>query len=372
MMKSIIAILLTFAALGPAVAADQSKPQFDRAGAVKIISDLRHIVSPQGVERAEMVRIGGIDQWVTIRGRDRRNPVLLMLHGGPGFVSMPMSWWFQPGWEEYFTVVQWDQRGAGKTYLANDPGKLGPTMTRERMLADAEEMTAWLRKEFGKNKIFVLGHSWGSYLGLELAHKHPEWLYAYIGTGQATNNPESERRGWSFAMDAARKSGNAPAIQELQSIAPYAAPGQRVPIKDLFIQRKWLRMFGGVMAYRADNDVENEATRLSPEYSDDEIRHIWDGNAFSEKFLLEDVINIDLSPIARLDCPLILLEGRHDRNVNSEVAAEWFSKIKAPAKRFVWFDHSGHEAMMEEPGKLLVSLVRYARPFAEKAGDVAP
>jgi proline iminopeptidase len=127
--------------------------------------------------RPEKVTIGGIDQWVSIRGTNRRNPVLLLIHGGPGYVSMPMSWWFTRGWEEYFTVVQWDQRGAGKTYLLN-PAVIGPTMTRERMLADAEELTTWIRHELGKEKIFVLGHSWGSYLGLELATRHPNWLYA--------------------------------------------------------------------------------------------------------------------------------------------------------------------------------------------------
>ncbi|HMH69378.1 MAG TPA: alpha/beta hydrolase, partial [Pinirhizobacter sp.] len=82
---------------------------------MQIIADLRHIVTPQGIERHEKVRIGGIDQWVSIRGNDKRNPILLMVHGGPGWVSMPTSWYFQRGWEEYFTVVQWDQRGAGST-----------------------------------------------------------------------------------------------------------------------------------------------------------------------------------------------------------------------------------------------------------------
>jgi proline iminopeptidase len=130
------------------------------------------------VERLEKVRIGGIKQWVSVRGADRKNPVLLLIHGGPGYITIPMSWWFSRGWEEYFTVVQWDQRAAGKTHLFSDPATIAPTLTREHMVADAEEMAAWIRKEFGKNKIFVMGHSWGSYLGLELARRHPDWLYA--------------------------------------------------------------------------------------------------------------------------------------------------------------------------------------------------
>jgi hypothetical protein len=142
-----------------------------RAEATAIIAQARKIVTPKGVQRLEKVHIGGIDQWVSIRGADRRNPVLLHIHGGPGYVSLPMSWWFSRDWEEYFTVVQWDQRAAGKTYLLTDPARILPTLTRERFVADAEEMAAWVRTELGKEKIFVQGHSWGSFLGLELAKR---------------------------------------------------------------------------------------------------------------------------------------------------------------------------------------------------------
>lgn len=147
-----------------------------------------------------------------------------------------MSWWFSRAWEEYFTVVQWDQRAAGKTHLFTDPATIVPTLTRERMIADAEEMTAWVRKEFGKAKIFVLGHSWGSFLGLQPATRHPEWLHAYIGVGQVIDGPENERRGWRFAVDAS----NAEAVRELEAIAPYGASGQTVDIRDLYVQRKWV------------------------------------------------------------------------------------------------------------------------------------
>src|SRR5262249_34089654 len=158
-----------------------------RAEATKIIAETRRIVNPGGVEQLEKVQIGGIDQWVSIRGADRRNPVLLYIHGGPGYVSIPMSWWFTRGLEEYFTVVQWDQRAAGKTFLLTDPAKIASTVTTEQMIGDVEEMAGWVRREFGKDKIFVLGHSYGSFLGLQVAQRHPEWLYAYIGVCQSIN-----------------------------------------------------------------------------------------------------------------------------------------------------------------------------------------
>lgn len=369
-MRARLALLLVFVTMTGAFAADE--PDSGRAVAVDVLKDLRHVVTPQGVERAQKVRIGGIDQWVSVRGKDRRNPILLVLHGGPGYVLGPTSWWFQPGLEDYFTVVEWDQRGAGKTFLINDPGKVAPTMRRERMVADAAEMVSWIRKEFGKKKIFLLGHSWGSYVGLALARLRPQWFYAYIGVGQITDGPESERRGWRFAMDAARRTHNEQAIRELQAIAPYAVKGKPVSLKNLPVERKWLGAFGGVMAYRKGHDVEVKAAGLSPDYSDSEISRIWQGNQFSQKYLLADVINTNMTSITGLDCPLILFEGRHDYNVNAQMAADWFSHVSAPGKQLVWFEHSAHEPMNEEPGKFLVSLVHYARPFAEKAGDVAP
>src|SRR5580704_13498941 len=128
----------------PIPASTQSPVQpLNRAEATAIIADARKIVTPNGVERLQTMRIGGIEQWVSIRGADRRNPVLLHIHGGPGYVSIPMSWWFSRGWEEYFTVVQWDQRAAGKTHLLTAPAAIAPTLTPERMIADAEEMVTW-------------------------------------------------------------------------------------------------------------------------------------------------------------------------------------------------------------------------------------
>ena len=365
----LFAVVVTAAAV---TRADEPAKPANRAQATAIIANVRKILTPYGVERLEKVRIGGIDQWVSIRGRDQRNPILLVIHGGPGYMLMPMSWWMSRDWEEYFTVVHWDQRGAGKTLMINDPAQLAPTMTLARSVTDAEEMTQWLRKEFGKEKIFVLGHSAGTYAALQLAKHHPDWIHAYIGVGQMTDMPEGERRGWAFAMDAARRSGNTEAIAQLQSIAPYFAPGKPNPLKDLFLQRKWVGYFGGVMAYRHDNESDSDLARLSPDYTDQEMRHLWDGNEFTERYLLADLVAGDWSVTRTLSCPLLLFEGRHDYNANSEVAAEWFAQVQAPAKRFVWFEDSAHMPMTEEPGKFLLSLVQYARPFAAKVGDVPP
>ncbi len=370
-LRALAGWLALFTGIALSVPWARTEPQ-SQPSPTQIIANARKIVSPNGIERLEMVKIGGIPQWVSVRGEDRRNPVLLFIHGGPGYISMPMSWWFARGWEDYFTVVQWDQRGAGKTFLINDPRTIAPTMTRAQLVADAEEMAAWARRTLGKRKIFVLGHSWGSYPGIELALHHPDWLYAYIGVGQITNGPESEHRGWVFARNAARRAGNAEALRELDAIAPYPAGAKPIPLKNIYMQRRWLDYYGGVMAYRRGNEAEGDLSKLSPDYTAEERARIWEGHPYSESYLLPEVLNTNFSAVRKLDCPVIIFAGRHDVNVNSDVAADWFAKLSAPSKQFVWFENSAHLPMTEEPGKFLVSLVRTARPFAERAGDVAP
>jgi proline iminopeptidase len=324
--------------------------------AADTIRDARRILTPNGVELLEAVPIGGIQMWVSARGVDRKNPVLVYVHGGPGYVSMPMSWWSTRGWEEYFTVVQFDQRGAGKTHLLNDPEKVKPTLTNERMVEDVEEVIEWARKTFGQRKVFLLGHSYGSFLGLEVAQRHPDWLHTYIGVGQAVNLGESERRGWQFALDAARREHNEEAIRALEGIAPYAAPGSPVTIDKVYVQRKWVTYFGGAMAYRKEAQTEGRLAKLSPDYSANELEHIWDGNGWSTPYLLPLLMDDRPAP-ARLQVPVVLFLGRFDKNVNADVAAEWLAKLKAPRKKVVWFEHSAHLMMTEEPGKMLVSLL---------------
>lgn len=369
MIRMLFAAILALAATP--VAAQVPIGPNNRAEAVKIIAGLREIVSPDGLQASETIPIGGIRQVVSIRSQDLRNPVLIYFHGGPGFVETPLDWWWGHGWDEYFTVVHWDQRNAGKTFTAsgaNDPALL----TTDRFQRDAEEVVQWALKRFGKRKLFVLGHSWGSMLGLKLAAAHPEWLHAYIGMGQLTDGLEGERRGWAWTMARARAAGNAEAVRELEAIAPYAAKVP-VPVDSILIQRKWLNLYGGAAWRRPGGGAfEAAAVKLSPEYSDDDVRNAFKGQAPVTKALLPDILSTDLSAIRTLKTPLLLLLGRHDINVSSEVAAEWFARVKAPSKRLVWFERSGHHVTSEEPGKLLMTLVTQARPIAVKAGDVAP
>jgi proline iminopeptidase len=370
-MKASATILALVAVLVQPASAEAPVGPSNRAESVKIIAGLREIVSPQGLQAIETVPIGGIKQVVSIRSQDLRNPVLIYFHGGPGFVEMPLDWWWNRGWDEYFTVVQWDQRNAGKTFSASGSSDASQ-LTPERFQKDAEELVQWARQRFGKRKVFVLGHSWGSMLGLRLAAAHPEWLHAYIGMGQATNSLESERRGWLWTMAQAQADGNTNAVAELRSIAPYAERPGPIPVEAILTQRKWLGHYGGAAWRRTGGDFEAAAFKLAPEYSDDDVRNAFKGQAAVTEALLPTILSTDLSTIRRLEVPLILILGRHDRNVSSDVAAEWYAKLRAPAKQLIWFERSAHHMTSEEPGKLLMTLVTKARPIAARAGDVAP
>ena len=226
------------------------------------------IQSPPGIDSMEAVDVGGIRQWIHIRGRDRRNPVLLYLHGGPGTPMMPFGYAFQTYLEGAFTVVEWDQRGAGKTYFANDPAVVTPTISYERMQADALEMVNLLRKRFDQPKIFVIGHSWGSMLGLPLVHAHPELFYAYVGTGQVINARENERTGYEHALAEARRRGDQEAIKALVAIAPYPDPVTGIVGDKMNVIRHWEFRYGFALYGKTDLYREMLKTAIiSPDYS---------------------------------------------------------------------------------------------------------
>lgn len=334
--------------------------------AARILGEAQTIVGEDGIETTERIELGGIEQTVNIRGRHRGNPILLVLHGGPGLTMMPVSHLYLRPWEEFFTVVQWDQRGAGKTYAANDPEKIRPTMTVERMLADAEELAAHLRKRYAEDKIVLLGHSWGTVLGTRLAQKHPDWFYAYVGVGQIVDVQENERLGYAAVLRWARSQGNAQAVRELESLAPYPPDPAKTPVaqqrKILDLQRKWLTEAGGYL-WRRTSDHYGDVVGLSPDYSPADAKAWEKGLDFSLETLWPQIIQLNLQDAARFDCPVVLFHGRHDLNTSAELAGRWFEKIRAPSKKMVWFDYSGHMTFEEEPGRFLTALVQDVLPL---------
>ncbi|NOK19988.1 alpha/beta fold hydrolase [Corallococcus carmarthensis] len=349
--------------LGVACASNPPKPVVD---ARAIIADARKIATREGVEELLKIPVGGTEQWSSVRGRDRNNPILLMIHGGPASPELPTSWAFQGGWEDFFTVVQWDQRGSGKTYNANDPARIGPTLSLDRITEDAAEVVQYLRGRYGKEKVFVLGHSWGSLVGLGLAHRHPELLFAYVGMGQVISGQENERVGYALTLAAAEAAHNAEALQELKSIAPYPEQDGSLPIQKLGIERKWSNAFGGLVHGRDGIGHYLNLAELSPDYTAKDVEAMDLGSQLSLPHLLPDLARFDFMQVTDFGCPVILFAGRHDTTTPSQVAAGWLQRVSAPSKQLVWFEHSAHMMMVEEPGRVLLHLVQDVLPLAAR------
>jgi pimeloyl-ACP methyl ester carboxylesterase len=333
-------------------------------------SQARAIHSPNGINSLERVRIGGIDQWIEVRGQDVNNPILLFIHGGPGVSFMPLAGSFTGPWEEHFTVVEWDQRGAGKTYGSNDPGAVLPTMKVAQMEQDALEVVEYTRQRFQRERIFVVGHSWGSVLGLWLAHEHPEMLYAYVGTGQVINERENEELAYQDALLEARRRQDKKAIQELEGLAPY--PPNQVDLGKLGVAKGWeeqlLRPTGGAVFL----DTQRLLTDLvaAPEYSLRDDVNWMRGQQFSEA-LVPELMQLDLAKLGTdYRVPVFFFEGRHDPYCRASLVEAYSRTMQGERGEVVWFDNSGHFPFFEERDKFLQELLHKALPMA-KVGPLA-
>lgn len=330
-----------------------------------VISDLNKIVTPNGVQESYAEKIGGIDQWITVRGKDKNNPVILFVHGGPAAPISPSLWQFQRPLEEYFTMVTWDQRGAGKTYTLNDPDSYKDSIHIQQYVADAIEIAEHIKGKYNKEKVILMGHSWGTIVSLHAAIKRPDLFHAYVGIGQVINTHDNERISFNYGLEQAKAHGNQEAVDEMMTIAPY--PGDRPITRDrIVLARKWAQHYGGLTAYRDNSTYYYKAARLSPEYLDDEICAINQGSMFTLEKVIDEFLAVDFKPIKEMSIPVIMFMGRHDYTTPSQPTAEWLDKVKAPYKKAVWFEHSAHMVPWEEPGKTLVSLIQYVRPLAEK------
>lgn len=344
----------------------EAEPVFTQQDAKDIINALSEIHTPNGVNEEINARIGGIDQALTIRGKDKANPILILVHGGPGTPEMGMSWTYQRGWEDYFTVVQWDQRGTGKTYLLNDPADVEGTFSIDRMKDDLIEVIDFVRTRLGQEKVVLLGHSWGTVIGLEAALERPDAVSVYIASGQVVNMRRNEQIGYEGTLAAARADANAEAIADLEALAPYPGPGP-LTIGRIGAQRTWLIHYGGTAAYRSNMDPWFRAIRLAPEYSEDDRKSYDTGGLSALEALLPELTEVDFDTVAESPVPVFMLLGRDDLNTPSSIAAEWMDKLSAPVKATYWFEHSAHLSYMEEPGATLITLVNCIRPYAVEA-----
>lgn len=298
------------------------------------------------------VEIGGIEQWIQYGGAPEA-PILLYLHGGPGGTSVPAAEAWRP-WEEHFIVVHWDQRGAGRTFARNGEAGCG-RLTIERMVTDGLEVVDFLRATLGKRPLVVVGHSWGSVLGVYMLARRPELFAAYVGTGQLVNKKRNEEFNYRRQMTQAEKSGNAEALAALRAIGPPPFPN-RDAIK---ILRQWADAL-------TDGDGDSAQPRPSPiatDYSRDEIPALMQGAEFSRRELYEDIETVDLTSLGlTFDIPFFIFHGTCDQATPVELAEEYFAAVRAPHKEFVRFEGCHHFVVLNRPGDFLRELVARVLP----------
>ncbi|MBL8202982.1 MAG: alpha/beta hydrolase [Blastocatellia bacterium] len=342
------------------------------------LTDLRKIHTPEGIEVLEEVTIGGVRQWVSIRGLNRANPVLLFIHGGPGTPMMPMTWAYQAPWEDFFTVVQWDQRGVGKNASTADREALKPTLNNERLIADAEEMTAWVRKRLSKEKIVVMGYSYGTSIAMALAQRRPEWLHAYVGVGQMGSG-SGEEYIYKRLLELATNSKNEEALRELKAIAPY--PGPNRTMADTLLVRKWARRFNGGWYGKPNFDLLFSLPDWAPEYTQADVdAHEKASQWFSRTVMANSRAQAasalpesqNASNRKSFKVPFIVMMGRNDLHTPYEPAKAFFETIEAPHKRFITLERSAHVPMLEEPGTFLLALIQEVLPLTEGRAAFAP
>ena len=367
MIRSLAALALLVVVPSVATAAEcPSGESYDDARAV--IADLQRIVTPDGIQETYTAPIGGIDQWINVRGEHRDNPLILFVHGGPSSPSMPSHWQWQRPLEEFFTIAHYDQRGAGKTHRGNDPAAVADTLDIPRYVQDAIEVAEHLRAKYGKEKLVLVVHSWGTVVGMKAALARPDLFHAYVGIGQVINTRTNERLSFEYGLAEARRRGDAEAIAELESIAPY--PGdQPITRERIIIARKWPQQYGGMTAYRdAEAKYYYGASLLSPEYDCEDRRAFFDGNVFTLDKVLDEFLQVDFTGVTEFPIPVVMFLGRHDYTTPSEPTAQWLDAVQAPYKRAVWFEHASHMIPWEEPGRTLVNLLEHVRPLASDGG----
>jgi proline iminopeptidase len=316
-----------------------------------------------GIADEKFVPIGGIEQWISVKGRHKDAPLMLFLHGGPGLSTIPTSWYFLSPWEEYFTVAQWDQRGAGKTFKANPPRAAAPPLTVARMVTDAEEVIGYLRRTYGRRKIVLVGYSWGSVVGLQLAQRHPDWFFVYVGMGQFIQFTESEKRGHLETLADARLADDKEAVAALEAMTPYPDPNPTRALPTFFGERRWLAKYRG-MVWNGDAGRLHILDTLSPDYDAADLAAADQGIAYSFPPLWPELTQVDFLKNNRFEIPVVFIDGTHDRNTSAHLLGDWCQTVHAPSKKLVWFSNSADFPYQEEPGKMLVTLVNDVLPLA--------
>jgi pimeloyl-ACP methyl ester carboxylesterase len=318
-------------------------------------------MSSRAIDEKMFVSIGGIDQWITIKGQDRHNPILLFLHGGPGDPLSPYAdSIYGPAWQTSFTLVQWDQRGAGRTYGKNGPS-IASTLTIDRMVHDGIEVAEYLTMHLHQKKIIITGGSWGSILGVYMTKARPDLFYAYVGTAQVVSMKQ-DPAGYEKVLTLARVAGDQEAAGELEAMGP---PPWNA-LRKLGTLLRWQQVYE---AKRSSPFITPAS--LSPHYAGAQDRADYAAGeelsfvTFFGPTLSGPIMQVDLPALGtNYAIPVFIIQGQEDLRAPPDIAKAYFDRISAPRKQFFLVPGSSHEPSSDSTNFLLKVLLERVRPLA--------
>lgn len=313
------------------------------------------ITTPNGIVNERFIKVGGIDQWITIRGEDRRNPVLFFVHGGPGSIYSIFAPLLR-SWEKYFTLVQWDQRGAGKTFHKNGKAGTGP-LTFERLVQDGIEIAELLRDQLGQ-PIILVGSSVGSITGTMMAKRRPDLFAAYVGTDQ-NSSPEASELSYQLTLEWLRASGNTRGVKAVEELG---ARKGKLTTKEFTALHQWTIKANPAIPNMI-MDIIFPAMLTSPDHTLGDLIDLFKGMNFSTEQLLDELMVVDLRTLGtRFEVPFFVFQGDTDAITPTAAAKAYFDGIEAPHKEFVLIKQAGHLAAFARPEQFLSELLQRVRP----------
>lgn len=328
----------------------------------KIAAGLK-IETAQGIVEEGFVQIGGIDQWISIRGENKSNPVLLIIHGGPGSCYSIFTPHLR-AWEKHFTVVQWDQRGAGKTFART--GRRGiKAISMKQLASDGIEVAEYLRAHLRKDRLFLLASSMGSTFGMQIARIRPDMFYAYIGTDQNVGMVRGQDEGRRQLLERLRGNGMNKGVKTIERIG--ADPTVWTP-DDFTAIAQWT-MKSDPHGFRSTIKLLKDAVWYAPGWKLRDIRAFVKGMHFSLEQLLPEIVRYDAwAHGTRFELPVFVFQGSNDVLTTPALARAYFEEIVAPIKKMELISDAGHFAAFLQPEQFLEKLLVCVRPLAYDCG----
>ena len=322
------------------------------------------------INEKRKVTLNGLPQKIHIKSENESNPVLLFLHGGPGVCNRHTIMKDHADLAKTFTVVAWDQRGTGGSYW----GAKKETLTVDQLVEDANALVNWLCERFHKDKIFIIGGSWGSELGTYLAHRHPEKIAAYVGFGQVVDGAKNEQISFDFAMAEAVKAGDEKSIAILNKVGPPVNGSYKGGFDGMMAQRHVMMKYGGYSQSAKKRSYFRSfviPVFLSGEYSIGDLYGLVKGY----KFVLTemwDAVGATNFPktCTEFSVPYFVFDGALDQNTPASLVQGWFDSIEASQKELIWFEQSGHNPMGDEPERFKDLLINRLMAVRDKEKNV--